>query len=96
MATNALVQARIDGEVKEEASTVLATMGLTVSDAVRMMLNRIAVPAAQRKTSLSTHTAPFWPSPCAANSPTVIGGNTFVGLNSSCFPNRAKSDPSAL
>ncbi len=42
MAANALVQARIDSEVKEEASTVLAAMGLTVSDAVRMLLTRIA------------------------------------------------------
>ena len=42
MATNALVQARINGEIKEEATTVLAAMGLTVSDAVRMMLTRIA------------------------------------------------------
>ena len=42
MAANALVQARIDGTVKEEAATVLATMGLTVSDAVRLMLTRVA------------------------------------------------------
>ena len=42
MATNALVQARIDGEVKEEATVVLASMGLTVSDAVRLLLTRIA------------------------------------------------------
>jgi DNA-damage-inducible protein J len=36
------VQARIDGAVKDEASAVLAAMGLTVSDAVRMMLTRVA------------------------------------------------------
>ena len=42
MATNALVQARIDGAVKDEASAVLAAMGLTVSDAVRMLLTKIA------------------------------------------------------
>ncbi|WP_446470647.1 type II toxin-antitoxin system RelB/DinJ family antitoxin [Xenorhabdus stockiae] len=42
MATNRLVQARIDGEIKEEAAAVLAAMGLTVSDAVRMMLTRVA------------------------------------------------------
>ena len=39
---NALVQARIDGAVKEEAATVLAAMGLTVSDAVRLLLTRVA------------------------------------------------------
>ena len=42
MATNSIVQARIDGEIKEEAPNVLAAMGLTVSDAVRMLLTRIA------------------------------------------------------
>lgn len=42
MAANALVQTRIDGTVKEEAASVLAAMGLTVSDAVRLMLTRVA------------------------------------------------------
>ncbi|WP_199554922.1 type II toxin-antitoxin system RelB/DinJ family antitoxin [Sandaracinobacteroides hominis] len=42
MAANALVQTRIDGTVKDEAATVLAAMGLTVSDAVRLMLIRVA------------------------------------------------------
>jgi DNA-damage-inducible protein J len=42
MAANALVQTRISGSVKEEASAVLATMGLTISDAVRLMLTRVA------------------------------------------------------
>jgi DNA-damage-inducible protein J len=40
--TNALVQARIKSEVKEEATAVLAAMGLTISDAVRLLLTRIA------------------------------------------------------
>ncbi|WP_339057568.1 type II toxin-antitoxin system RelB/DinJ family antitoxin [Candidatus Regiella endosymbiont of Tuberolachnus salignus] len=42
MATNQLVQARIDGEIKKEATVVLAAMGLTVSDAVRLLLTKIA------------------------------------------------------
>ena len=42
MAANALVQTRINSTVKAEASAVLATMGLTVSDAVRLMLTRVA------------------------------------------------------
>ena len=42
MPANKLVQARIDGAVKEEAAAVLATMGLTVSDAVRLLLTRVA------------------------------------------------------
>lgn len=42
MAVNQLVQARIDGAIKAEAATVLAAMGLTVSDAVRLMLTKVA------------------------------------------------------
>jgi DNA-damage-inducible protein J len=42
MAANELVQARIDGGIKREAAAVLATIGLTVSDAVRLMLTRVA------------------------------------------------------
>ena len=42
MPANQLVQARIDGAVKEEATAVLAAMGLTVSDAVRLLLTRVA------------------------------------------------------
>lgn len=42
MAANQLVQTRIDGEVKKEAAIVLATMGLTVSDAVRLLLTKVA------------------------------------------------------
>lgn len=42
MSANALVQTRINGSVKAEAAAVLATMGLTVSDAVRLMLTRVA------------------------------------------------------
>ncbi|OXE35955.1 MAG: type II toxin-antitoxin system antitoxin, RelB/DinJ family [Phenylobacterium zucineum] len=42
MASNAVVRARIDEQVKAEASLVLATMGLTVSDAFRILLTRVA------------------------------------------------------
>ena len=42
MPANAVVRARIDEQIKEEAAAVLATMGLTVSDAVRLMLTRVA------------------------------------------------------
>lgn len=42
MASNALVQTRIDAEVKERATAVLEDMGLTVSDAVRILLTRTA------------------------------------------------------
>lgn len=39
---NTVVRARIDEHLKEEASAVLATIGLTVSDAFRLMMVRIA------------------------------------------------------
>jgi DNA-damage-inducible protein J len=40
--TNTIVRARINGKVKEEAAAVLASIGLTVSDAFRLMMMRIA------------------------------------------------------
>ncbi|EIC23793.1 type II toxin-antitoxin system RelB/DinJ family antitoxin [Thiorhodovibrio frisius] len=40
--SNAVVRARIDPQIKAEASAVLAAMGLTVSDAFRLLLTRVA------------------------------------------------------
>ncbi len=42
MATTAFVRARVDEAVKNEAAAVLAGMGLTVSDVVRIALTKIA------------------------------------------------------
>jgi len=42
MNANALVQVRIDHALKQRAAEVLDNMGLTVSDAVRILLTRIA------------------------------------------------------
>ena len=42
MAANALVQTRIDAGVKEKAAAVLEQLGMTVSDAVRILLTRTA------------------------------------------------------
>jgi DNA-damage-inducible protein J len=42
MASNALIQTRIDAALKARAAAVLDNMGLTVSDAVRILLTRIA------------------------------------------------------
>ena len=42
MPANAVVRARIDEHIKEEATVVLAAMGLTVSDAFRILLTRVA------------------------------------------------------
>jgi len=40
MASNALVTTRIDKKIKSDAAAVLGAMGLTVSDAVRLLLTR--------------------------------------------------------
>ena len=37
-----VIRARIDGKIKEEAAAVLAESGLTVPDAFRLMMMRIA------------------------------------------------------
>lgn len=42
MSSTALVQARIDPVLKQRATEVLGNMGLTVSDAVRILLTRVA------------------------------------------------------
>ncbi len=42
MAENSVVRARIDERIKNEAAAVLAAMGLTVSDAFRLLMVRIA------------------------------------------------------
>jgi DNA-damage-inducible protein J len=42
MTANTTVRARIDERTKNEAAVVLGAIGLTVSDAFRMMLVRIA------------------------------------------------------
>ena len=43
MAENAYIRARINEEIKSEASLVLAQMGLTLSDLVRITVTRVAV-----------------------------------------------------
>ena len=42
MTENAVVRARVDEKIKTEAAAVLAAMGLTISDAFRMMQVRVA------------------------------------------------------
>ena len=42
MAANALVQTRVNRTVKKKAAAVLQDVGLTVSDAVRLLLTRVA------------------------------------------------------
>jgi DNA-damage-inducible protein J len=42
MATDALIETHVDDAVKAEATAVLAAMGLTISDAIRLMLMKVA------------------------------------------------------
>jgi DNA-damage-inducible protein J len=42
MTANSVVRARIDERIKNEAAAVLGAMGLTVSDAFRLMMVKIA------------------------------------------------------
>ncbi len=42
MTVNSLIQTRIDPDIKQRATAVLGNMGLTVSDAVRILLTRVA------------------------------------------------------
>ena len=42
MATSEVVRSRINPEVKDKAAAVLGAMGLTVSDAIRIVLTRVA------------------------------------------------------
>jgi DNA-damage-inducible protein J len=42
MSANSVVRARIDEQTKKEATAVLSAIGLTVSDAIRLMLIKIA------------------------------------------------------
>ena len=42
MSTNAVVRSRISVEVREKAAAALGEMGLTVSDAIRIVLTRVA------------------------------------------------------
>ena len=42
MSANVLIQTRIDADIRDRASEVLQSMGMTVSDAVRILLTRTA------------------------------------------------------
>ena len=42
MPTDTIVRSRIDAETKERAAAALEAMGLTISDAIRLLLLRVA------------------------------------------------------
>ena len=43
MASDTVVRARIDTETKEKATIALEAMGLSVSDAIRLLMTRVAL-----------------------------------------------------
>lgn len=61
MGTTTMIHVRLDQQVKEEASAALAAMGLSVSDAVRALLVRVAaenaLPFALRVPTAATRAA---------------------------------------
>ena len=59
MCANAVVRARIDARVKNEAAAVLGAMGLTLSDAFRLLLTRIAAEKALPFTPLVPNAETF-------------------------------------
>src|SRR4051794_40633481 len=42
MAATKMIHVRVDDDIREEASAVLGSLGLSVSDAVRVFLHRVA------------------------------------------------------
>ena len=61
MATTTMVHVRVDEQIKAQATETLAAMGLSVSDAVRVLLMRIAaekqMPFALKVPNSKTHAA---------------------------------------
>jgi DNA-damage-inducible protein J len=49
MASGTVVRARIDRQVKEKAAKILADMGLSVSDAIRLPVMRVVSDTATAK-----------------------------------------------
>ena len=77
MSESVIVRTRIDGHIKEEAASVLASMGLTVSDAFRILLTRVA----------NEKTLPF--SPLVPNKETIEAMKEARGGNLESFVNIA-------
>ena len=61
MATTTMVHVRVDEKIKAQATETLATMGLSVSDAVRVFLMRVVadkqMPFALKVPNAETHAA---------------------------------------
>jgi DNA-damage-inducible protein J len=60
MAANALVQTRIDEDIRDRAAVVLESQGMTVSEAVRILLTRTANEGALPLTPVNNDAYDAW------------------------------------
>ena len=91
MPATAVIETQIDSAVKDKTDAVLASLWLTVSDAVRLMLTRIA----------QDHALPF--DPLIPNAETVEamrearhGGLPSFNLNSEISPRRTRMNANEI
>jgi len=78
MAATAMVHARVEKAVKEQAASALASMGLTISSAVNMFLTRVA---AEQAIPFEVRT------PNAATREAIAEANSIVAERRARFPN---------
>ncbi len=87
MAENSVVRARIDEATKAEAAAVLASMGLSLSDAFRLLLKRVAAEKALPFEPLVPNAATIEAMKAARRGELVtVGGpeNLLASLNADC------------
>ncbi len=87
MAENSVVRARIDEATTAEAAAVLATMGLSLSDAFRLLLKRVAAEKALPFEPLVPNAATIDAMKAARRGELVtVGGpeNLLASLNADC------------
>ncbi len=77
MGTTTMIHVRLDEQVKQEASEALEAMGLSVSDAVRALLVRVA---AEKALPFALH-VPNAPTPEADEMPRAGGGGKKTTLS---------------
>ncbi|MBX3501432.1 MAG: type II toxin-antitoxin system RelB/DinJ family antitoxin [Alphaproteobacteria bacterium] len=85
MAETAIVRARIDQRVRNDAAAVLAAMGLTVSDALRLLMMKIAAEKALPFEPLTPNAETIEATKAARRGDLVTAGSLdelIAGLNS--------------
>ena len=88
MTENSVVRARIDEATKAEAATVLAAMGLSLSDAFRLLLKRVAAEKALPFEPLVPNAETIEAMKAARRGELVTAGNSskalLASLNADC------------